>query len=287
MGLALAIALFGAILAGVAYHYLFRVFHYLFFSEILGGLMVGFPLYLGVRVGRIRSSLATFGLAAVCASLMFLTWRVANSQELRPTMVQVFAMQYAMDSGASPKAATAYVEHKLTPLRTFQIYMNAAIKSGVTLSGQYSSGTGGTRIAGMAYLALMVGEWLIFAFVALGIGATQATAPFCENCIRWMNTGRVLRTDPGQAAAVLNLAHERRWDDLLARKPVGKVDDTCKCDVNVSSCRTCQSGAIKIDAQFGKQQQQLGVFVLPDGAAGYLKSTVSPLKPPVSGTPAA
>lgn len=261
--------LVGALATGAVYHLMAPHFSTLLVTQLILGALLSVPLWLGVRIGRVRSARYSSAFAVLGTLLLFGVFHAANVWHEREQILDVYAPALAKARGTSVAATRARLGQKLTYARATQAYWEDRYTSGVTLREEKSSrpssssgasagaASGGTHLAGMGYVGFLMVEIGFTALIAAGLASIGTTARFSETQGRWYSKKRVFSMGNKEVWPVLRALQAGEWATAYrtATERKWKVADVAQ--VYVSRVRGESGGWVTMTITQDKQQKLL------------------------------
>lgn len=261
--------LVGALATGAVYYLMAPHFSTLLVTQLFLGALLSVALWLGVRVGRVRSARYSSAFAVLGTLLVFGVFHSANVWREREQILDFYVPLLAKAKGTSVAATRAQLGRKFPYARATQAYWKDRYTSGVTLREEKSSRSssssgastgavsGGTHIAGLGYVGFLLAEIGFTALIAAGLTSIATTARFSETQGRWYSKKRAFSIGNKEVWPVLSALRAGEWATAhrTATQRKWKVADVAQ--VYVSHVRGESGGWVTMTITQDKQQKLL------------------------------
>ncbi len=258
----------GALATGALYYLMAPHFSTLLLTQLLLGALLSAPLWLGVRLGRVRSARYSSVFAVLGALLVFGVFHAANVWREREQILDFYAPALAKATHANVAATRDRLGRKFTYARATQAYWEDRYTSGVTLREEKSSRSssssastgavsGGTHLAGLGYVGFLLAEIGFTALIAAALTSIATTARFSETQGRWYSKKRAFSLGNKEVWPVLRALQAVEWAAAhrTATERKWKVADVAQ--VYVSRVRGESGGWVSVTITQDKQQKLL------------------------------
>lgn len=252
----------GALLVGIAYHFIARYFDLLILFPLAAGGIVGGILASLARKHKVRSkpalALMGIGCGLVCYGTRVFGDSLYHRSQLLPLMATRMATHaagknVALASTLTPRAEK-YLRTRYTPITYFPLYLQMAAEEGVSISSShdYSNSSANAPITGLGFWGFFALDALLIVGAATGIAWGQAASPFCEPCDAWYGPElTVSRLHPDQGEVAKKLVESRDFAGLGGLRGEGATEKL-HCDILMSKCNTCGVGQLGVRTTRGK-----------------------------------
>lgn len=248
--------LLGALYSLVAQWTDLVVFFPLGFGLLLGALMA-IPIY-QAKI-RLRSLVVV---CAILASALLMGTRIfGDSLQAREAMISNARNSWrvgktARTHGKITTLTGDEIEQRLRleypPLQFFKLYLKEAGQTGAAI-GDVGAGpkSADLNLSGSWFWGFEAMNFLLIAAMAIGASLHYASAPFCENCRKWLGDAReILKVHPNQSAELVEKLRRKDWES--AASVVGQnVTDQKQTIVSAASCPACGQAQLKVKTTGG------------------------------------
>lgn len=263
------------VLLGALYSLIARWMDLVILFPLGFGLLLGALLAIPIYIAKIRARFLVV-VCAILASLFLMGARIfGDSLQAREAMIanarnNFYVGKTTRSHGKMTVLTGDEIEHRLRlkfpPLQFFKYYLQSAGQTGAAIGDAgKDSKAADLNLSGGWFWGFEAVNFLLIAAMAMAAALHYASAPFCENCRKWLKGAReVTKVHPDQSAELVEKLRRQDWES--AAGIVGKnVSDQKQSVVSVASCPSCGQAELKVKTMRGAMPKT--VLEMPISAA--------------------
>lgn len=240
-------AVTGAVLIGGIYHLVARWFEMFLIFPAFAGVSLGFIMSAAIKKEKIRNITIIILVSLIAGTITYGCKNIFDSIQARPEMIASLSEYLAERDGVTIQEAKAWVEPRITPLRTLQIWWDWQADYGITIGDEMSD----FIIAGRWYYLLLIIETFLIAGLSMSLPLKTASAPFCEKCNEWASRSNIFRLHPSQSDVLVEKVRARKWKEMYSQSPEGAITNDSYCDLDIIRCDICKEVEIVVKTKTG------------------------------------
>jgi hypothetical protein len=225
------------------------------------GLLLGALLAIPIYTAKIRVRFLVV-VCAILASAFLMGARIfGDSLQAREAMISNarngwYVGKTTRTHGKMTTLTGDEIEQRLrlrfSPLRFFKLYLQSAGQTGAAI-GDVGKSPRSTdlNLSGGWFWGFEAMNFALIAAMAIAASLHYASAPFCEECRRWLgNAQEITKVHPHQSAELVEKLRRRDWEG--AAGIVGKnVSDQKQSVLSAASCPACGQAQLKVKTTGG------------------------------------